>query len=215
MTSTVYVLSNEAMPGLLKIGRTGQTSPLPRMGELYTTGVPLPFECELAMAIDDDQAQQIETALHRAFDPHRVNPKREFFRMNLEQVAAILKVWPGAEDVTDDARRELDAEIEQGERDALRRERRRRPRLDLPELGIRDGDQLEFAGKTDSPLTVEVVEAAKQLVKMGDETLHLRDATRNVMGRDSSATVRQANHWLFEGKRLVDLYEELYTEPDV
>lgn len=97
MTSTVYVLSNEAMPGLLKIGRTGQTSPLRRMGELYTTGVPLPFECELAMAVDDDQALQVETALHRAFDPYRVNPKREFFRMNLEQAAAILKVWPGAQ----------------------------------------------------------------------------------------------------------------------
>lgn len=114
----------------------------------------------------------------------------------------------GGANVTDGARRELDAGIEQGERDALRRERRRSPRLDLPALGIRDGDQLEFTGKTGSPLTVEVVEAARQLVKVGDETLHLRDATRNVTGRDRDATVRQADHWSFKGKRLVDLLRE-------
>ena len=40
----VYVLSNPAMPWLVKIGQTTNkiTS---RMNELNTTGVPVPFEC--------------------------------------------------------------------------------------------------------------------------------------------------------------------------
>lgn len=46
-THIVYVLSNEAMPGLVKIGRTSQ-EPAQRLRNLYTTGVPLPFKCEYA-----------------------------------------------------------------------------------------------------------------------------------------------------------------------
>jgi len=43
----VYVLTNPAMPRLVKIGQTTDkiTS---RMNELNTTGVPLPFECLFA-----------------------------------------------------------------------------------------------------------------------------------------------------------------------
>lgn len=41
----VYVLTNPAMPGLTKIGMTTQEEIGPRLSQLYTTGVPLPFEC--------------------------------------------------------------------------------------------------------------------------------------------------------------------------
>ena len=34
----VYVLTNPAMPGLVKIGRTTREDPQVRMNELYTTG---------------------------------------------------------------------------------------------------------------------------------------------------------------------------------
>jgi len=44
----VYVLINPAMPGLIKIGRTNQEDVKYRMSQLYTTGVPLPFECVYA-----------------------------------------------------------------------------------------------------------------------------------------------------------------------
>ena len=36
----VYVLTNEAMPGLVKIGRTTANDPQTRVSNLYTTGVP-------------------------------------------------------------------------------------------------------------------------------------------------------------------------------
>ena len=42
----VYVLSNEAMPGLVKIGLTQRSELEVRLNELYSTGVPLPFTCE-------------------------------------------------------------------------------------------------------------------------------------------------------------------------
>lgn len=41
----VYVLSNEAMPGLIKIGLTKRDELEARLNELYSIGVPLPFTC--------------------------------------------------------------------------------------------------------------------------------------------------------------------------
>jgi hypothetical protein len=43
MPEIVYILTNEAMPGLVKIGRTS-VDLAGRIKALYQTGVPLPFE---------------------------------------------------------------------------------------------------------------------------------------------------------------------------
>ena len=40
----VYVLTNSVMPGLVKIGMTTRLDIDTRMKELYSTGVPVPFE---------------------------------------------------------------------------------------------------------------------------------------------------------------------------
>ena len=99
MPNIVYVLTNPAMPGIVKIGMTDRLDVQRRMGELYTTGVPLPFDCVIAREIEDKGAAEIERALHTAFDPDRINPSREFFQVEPEQVEALLRVMPGR-DVT-------------------------------------------------------------------------------------------------------------------
>ena len=40
----VYLLTNECMPGIVKIGMTSRADMDNRLKELYTTGVPQPFE---------------------------------------------------------------------------------------------------------------------------------------------------------------------------
>ena len=99
MPNIVYVLTNPAMPGIVKIGMTERDDVTRRMSELFSTGVPLPFECIIARQLDDVQATLVENALHTAFDPHRINPSREFFQIDAEQVEALLQVMPG-QDVT-------------------------------------------------------------------------------------------------------------------
>ena len=47
----VYVLSNRAMPGLVKIGMTTRPELDTRLKELYTTGVPVPFDVEYACEV--------------------------------------------------------------------------------------------------------------------------------------------------------------------
>ena len=86
----VYALTNPAMPGLVKIGKTSRDSVEGRLLELYTTGVPVPFECAYAARVEDED--KVEKAFHLAFSPYRINPKREFFQIEPEQAMALLEV---------------------------------------------------------------------------------------------------------------------------
>ena len=99
MPNIVYVLTNPAMPGLVKIGMTDRDDVQRRMRDLYSTGVPLPFECVIAREIEDREAVEIERALHTAFGPNRINGSREFFQIEPEQAQVLLGVMPGR-DVT-------------------------------------------------------------------------------------------------------------------
>ena len=87
------------MPGLVKIGMTDRNDVQRRMTELFTTGVPFPFECVIAKEIEDREAATVESALHRAFSPYRANESREFFQIESEQAEVLLQILPGR-DVT-------------------------------------------------------------------------------------------------------------------
>jgi hypothetical protein len=75
----VYLLRNEAMPGFVKIGLT-ELSVEQRIRQLNNTSVPLPFEEYFAARVPDCQA--LERTLHCVFGEKRVNPNREFFRID-------------------------------------------------------------------------------------------------------------------------------------
>ena len=72
----IYVLTNPAMPGIVKIGKTARGIET-RLSELYSTGVPVPFECVFAGTVSDEE--KIEKAFHLAFGPYRINPKNRIF----------------------------------------------------------------------------------------------------------------------------------------
>ena len=106
----VYLLTNPVMPGLVKIGMTTQEDIDKRMKELYTTGVPVPFECKFACKVKKSDCLKIEKALHKAFDPQRINQNREFFRINVEQAQAILELFHH-EDVTEEVTDEIQNDL--------------------------------------------------------------------------------------------------------
>lgn len=49
------------MPGIVKIGKTSRESVDRRLNELYSTGVPVPFECTFAGRVEDES--RVEKAL--------------------------------------------------------------------------------------------------------------------------------------------------------
>lgn len=76
----VYVLSNPAMDGYIKIGKTKGESPqdvIERMRRLDDTATPREFVCEYTAVVED--YERVERAMHIAFGENRVLPNREFF----------------------------------------------------------------------------------------------------------------------------------------
>jgi len=86
----VYVLTNQAMPGLIKVGITGAEDVETRMKSLDQSGVPLPFECYYAAEVED--AQAVEKAIHAAFDELRVRRGREFFELDPNKAKVIIEL---------------------------------------------------------------------------------------------------------------------------
>jgi len=199
----VYVLSNPAMPGLVKIGKTTQADVKLRMNQLYTTGVPVPFECVYAIEVND--CSKVESALHIAFGPSRINPNREFFKIDSEQAIAILKLL-GQNDVTPQVSADLNSNVSQAEKDSGKK-LKKRPRLDFSEMKIAPGSILLFK---DGNTTVEVKDNKK--VVYNGEVISLTAATRDLLDIDYS--VQPSPHWMYEGKLLKDIYDEVYSDEE-
>lgn len=90
----VYVISNIGSfgEGVYKIGMTRRLDPMERVYELGDASVPFMFDVH-AMIFSDD-APQLEAALHQAFADrrvNRVNPRREYFRVSLEEIKDVVR----------------------------------------------------------------------------------------------------------------------------
>lgn len=202
MASIVYALSNPAMPGLLKIGRTDKDAGV-RMSQLYSNpGVPLPFECVVAVETESPNVM-VEKALHRAFHPQRVNPRREFFEIDPDQVVELIKLL-GA-DVTDQVNAD-NAQLDESEKKAAEQaeKRSRRPNFNLRAMGIEEGSTLRYVD--DDETTVEVV--SDRQVQWDGRQVYLSEATQ--LARDVKYPLQPTRYWTFEGRLLSDIYEETY-----
>jgi hypothetical protein len=90
----IYVISNIGSFGenVLKIGMTRRLVPKERIDELGDASVPFSFDIHAMIKADD--APKLERAFHKKFSERAlnlVNPRKEFFRVNLVEVAAFAK----------------------------------------------------------------------------------------------------------------------------
>ena len=86
----VYVISNVGSFGenIFKIGLTRRKDPMERIKELSDASVPFCFDVHAVIYAED--APALESELHRHFDAKRmnkVNARKEFFRVTLEEIA--------------------------------------------------------------------------------------------------------------------------------
>lgn len=86
----VYILTNEAMPGLVKIGRTSRDVDI-RASELWQTGVPQEFEVFCSFKTPD--CVQLEASVHAALREYRVSRSREFFSVSAERAEEEIQLW--------------------------------------------------------------------------------------------------------------------------
>src|SRR5688572_7928189 len=116
----VYILTNAAMPGYVKIGLTRQNDVGERVRQLDNTSVPVPFECYFAARVPD--CKKLERTLHFVFGEKRARRSREFFSIEPDLAKAIIEL------VADTKINVTDAEqaIEPGERREIETMRKRR-----------------------------------------------------------------------------------------
>ena len=204
----VYLLTNPVMPGLVKIGMTAQEDIDKRMKELYTTGVPVPFECKFACKVKKSDCLKIEKALHKAFDPQRVNQNREFFRINVDQAQAILELFHH-EDVTEDVSEEIQNDLTDADKAASSNAQAKRPPLNFYEMGLQQGDVLVWK---DDPSIYVTVASERKVIFDGEET-----SISALSARLKGYKVRHISpgaHWTFKDKLLSDIYDETYPFED-
>ena len=80
----LYVLSNPALAGLVKIGFTKQGEVRKRVLELSnSSSIPLPFNLEHDVLVENPQ--QYERLIHARLTDVRINPQREFFAISPEE----------------------------------------------------------------------------------------------------------------------------------
>jgi T5orf172 domain len=102
----VYVISNIGSfgEGMYKIGMTRRLEPLDRVRELGDASVPFPFDVH--MMISCQNAPTLENALHKALFKHQVNktnPRKEFFRSDIETIVNLVKEHHGEVEYIADA----------------------------------------------------------------------------------------------------------------
>jgi len=202
MPDIIYVLTNEAMPGLVKIGRTNG-SVESRIRDLSSaSGVPLPFECYFAAEVGD--CGRLEMTLHQLFSESRLNPKREFFKVDPEKIVLAIsigefkEVIPGA------------LEVDEEEQEALEKIKARRPRLRLDALGIKPGDVL--TSSRDDSITATVAEGGK--VNYDGEVLSLSAAALKALHSLGYKTpaASGSDYWKFDGELLDERRRRIEAE---
>lgn len=202
MTNIIYVLVNEAMPGLVKIGLTTDNVES-RISQLSThSGIPLPFECYFAAEAKD--CAKLEKTLHQLFSENRINPKREFFKIDPEKVVLAISIGEFKEITPGEV------EIDKEEQQALAKAKARRPRIKLEALGIKSGDILTCS--RDENITAAVVDGGK--VDFQGEILSLSAAALKALHSlgYSTPAASGSDYWMFEGELLDERRNRMEAE---
>lgn len=206
---TVYVLTNPAMPGIVKIGMTRASDAGERIAALGgSSAVPLPFDCVYACNVLD--ARKVEQALHLAFAPDRINPSREFFRTKPSQVVAILELLHQGKVVTAQVEAQAEAKTDpEALESAVKDKRKMRPKINYLEIGLKVGDVITFR----DGVTTATVAGPHTVIYQGQESSLQRVSLRlmpEIVGRD----VASKFYWSINGQSLADLYEEFHGDEE-
>lgn len=200
----VYVLTNPAMPGLVKIGKTTQLEVESRMKQLYGTGVPVPFDCFFACQVKD--ATEVEDALHIAFGTHRINPNREFFKIEPERVVAVLKLLK-VDEITEQVEHTIESDISAADKQSAQTLKESpRPRMNFIQLGIPIGSILI---SRDGKHQAEV--SGEKKVIYENTICSLTAATRKILDLPDNYPLQPSPHWTFNGRTIKEIYEEFHS----
>jgi len=203
MSETVYLLTNPVIPDLVKIGKTSNLEERVRSLSSHT-GVPVPYEVYYACTVED--SHRVERQLLEAFGDHRVNPKREFFRINPERVLAILKLVE-LEDVTPNNDYVDDADDQR----TLEQERSRRSNFKFSSVDVPVGSILTFI--RDESINAKVVD--ERNIEFEGGITSLSQAALTVLNRDlgrNRVSCGGPRYWVYQNETLSERRNRMESE---
>jgi len=80
----IYILSNESMRGIYKVGLT-TNSVSQRIGELNGTGVPTTFKAERIFEVEERHLRRVEQTIHSELKAVGAHHGKEFFQIELQK----------------------------------------------------------------------------------------------------------------------------------
>ena len=204
MTGIVYCLTNPEMPDLVKIGMTADLEG--RLRTLDNTSVPVPFECVMAVEVDDPGTA--ERLLHEVFDERRVRKSREFFRVGAQHVVAAMRLT-GGRDVTPGS----DVVEDEESRRALEQSRARRGRFNFNMVGIPVGAEVYFRPDPGQEEPITAMVHSHNSILFEGEVVTLSRAAGDILERRGMArTVAGPEYWYFEDESLGDRRRRMEDE---
>lgn len=193
----VYILTNEAMPGYVKIGLTKQNDVGDRVKQLDNTSIPVPFECYFAADVAD--CRKVERTLHFVFGENRARRNREFFTIEPDLAKAIIELVAIKKVIITDEEQDIDP----SERQDIEEMRSRREVRTFKNLNVPLDSTLTFV--KDHQITCTVAGARKVLFRGQQMSLSAAAlAVVNEMGYDWTA-IQGSAYWAFNGVKLCDI----------
>lgn len=190
----VYLITNESMPGYVKIGLTRHNDDATRLRQLDTTAVPMPFECHFAARVPD--CAKLESTLHFVFGGQRTRRNREFLKIDPDLAKAIIELVS----LESNENPQFSADVDASQKKDVEEARRRRENATFPSIGVPVGAELTFS--KDPTVTCIVSSATKVFFRnevmsvSGAALVALRD-----VGYDWK-TVNGWSYWLYEDRSL-------------
>lgn len=185
----VYILTNDAMPGYIKIGMTSDLKQ--RLSNLDNTSIPLPFQCYYAAKVSNPR--RIENRLHEAFGDRRTRKNREFFQIDPYRVKCALEMVAIEEIIMDDdTPSDVDSET-----------CTKRPRFKFSMVGISENTILTYA--KNSSITCTVLNNSE--VQYENKTWSLSGLTSELQFRETGKRIAKQGpaYWLYDGKTLDEI----------
>ncbi|MDI9423977.1 MAG: GIY-YIG nuclease family protein [Spirochaetota bacterium] len=202
----VYIFTNDAMPGIIKIGIT-EGSVEDRIKTLDNTSVPLPFRFHYA--IESDRFKEIEAFIHNAFGAFRLRENREFFKLDPERAVSALKISGCAEIKIGNEMIDEKGEIIKEDETI---EKKYKKRFSFAVVNVPIGSILNFTRDENKKCTVvsdNEVEYENERYSLS----RLADKFLKELGYDWKS-VQGPAYFEYDGKTLYEIKRELESEDD-
>ena len=189
----MLLLTNEAMPDFVKIGKTGNLEK--RIKDLSNTSVPYPFECYYACEVKN--ADMAEKKIHDGFSDLRITREREFFRMHPQRIVSILEIFE-IKNVTP----KKETTENETDKKALDAEKTRRSNFRFSSVGIEKGSELHFI--KDETIKATVIDDRQ--IEFRGKTTTTSLATQEIMLEMgyTNSNYQGPLYWVYDGEALTE-----------